>query len=273
MKYLLILLGICLIACNKQKKESTLDSNEINNIKIEIPEGSLSKGEQDSLIMALSPYLVVDSIYIKDPKRISQVVSEVLDDANGEEDYNRNVLHVDSVIRQCIAYVQENEPKQLLDLFDKEKVNIYAHPSNTIEHEKDLHYMILSLYQKYYRPLNERLYAEKMIELYEFTFTHVIGLETFGGYYHPDYIPLLNVLVDCYSEGLNDYDKAIELQKKVCERIEQEDTEGKSSESYGYGLMELARLYLANEDTIHTDSCVLELRKNPYMEKLFQENQ
>ena len=99
-----------------------------------------------------------------------------------------------------------------------------------------------------------------------------MGLEAFGGYYHPDYIPLAKVLVDCYSEGLNDYEKAIELQKKVCERIEKEEEDGKASESYGYELMELARLYLANEDTIHTDSCVLELQKNPYMEKYFQEH-
>lgn len=265
MKYLLILLGLCLVACNGPKQERTLDSNEV---KIEIPEGSLTKGEQDSLITVLSPYLEVDTFFLEKSKEYS----EVLGDANGEEDYNRNMFHVDSVIRQCVSLVQQNKPKQLLDLFDAERINIYAHPSNTIEHEKNLHYMILSLYEKYYRPLNERLYAEKMIELYELTFVHIIGLETFGGYYHPDYIPLAKVLIDCYAEGLNDYEKAIELQKKVCERIEKEEEDGKASESYGYELMELARLYLANEDTIHTDSCVLELQKNPYMEKYFQEH-
>ena len=151
-------------------------------------------------------------------------------------------------------------------------MSIYSHPSNTIEHEKDLHYMILSLYEKYYRPVNERLFAKKMIELYEFSLIHVTGLELFGGYSHPDYIPLVKVLIDCYAEGLNNYDKAIELQKKVCERIEKEEAEGKASESYGYELMELATLYLNNKDTLRTDSCLLELKKNPYMEKLLKEH-
>ena len=271
MKYLLILLGLCLVACNGQKQERTLDSNEV---KIEIPEGSLTKGEQDSLVMALSPYLEVDTTFAQNSNRNSQEFSKVMGGA-GEFDENymwRNIAHVDSVIRQCITYVEQNKPKQLLDLFNTEKLNIYTHPSNTIGHEKDLHYMILYLYQKYYRASNERLFAEKMVELYEYSFIHVMGLEAFGGYYHPDYIPLAKVLVDCYSEGLNDYEKAIELQKKVCERIEKEEEDGKASESYGYELMELARLYLANEDTIHTDSCVLELQKNPYMEKYFQEH-
>ena len=123
----------------------------------------------------------------------------------------------------------------------------------------------------YNRPSNERLYAEKMAELYEMSLIHVTGLELFGGYSHPDFIPLAKVLVDCYAEGLDNYDRAIELQKQICERIEKEEPEGKASENYGYELAGLANLYLANEDTIRTDSCLLELRKNPYMEKLFQE--
>ncbi|WP_140392860.1 hypothetical protein [Parabacteroides sp. An277] len=264
MKYLLIFLGLCLFSCNNQTT-----SNIQPEIKIE--NGSLTKGEQDSLIMVLSPYLEIDSIVMQNANQTLQMVSEALGDTNGEDDYYRNVLHVDSIIKQCITYAQENEPKQLLDLFDKEKVNIYAHPSNTIEHEKGLHYMILSLYEKYYRPVSERLYAEKMIELYELTLAHIIGLETFGGYHHPDYILLAKVLMNCYADGLNNYDKAIELQKKVCERIEQEEPEGKASELYGYELMELANLYLTNADTLRTDSCLQELRKNPYMEKLLEE--
>lgn len=44
-------------------------------------------------------------------------------------------------------------------------------------------------------------------------------------------------------------DRAIELQKQICERIEQEEPEGKASENYGYELIELATLYLANKMT------------------------
>ena len=267
MKYCILLLGLFLLSCKSQEsKQETLSENEI-----EIPDGLLTEGEQDSLIMVLSPYLEVDTTFTKDANQTMQIVSEALGDASDDEAYYRNILHVDSVIKQCIVYVKQNNPKQLLDLFDKEKVNIYGHPSNTIAHEIDLHYMILSLYEKYYRPSNERLYAEKMAELYEMSLIHVIGLELFGGYSHPDFISLAKVLVDCYSEGLNNYDRAIELQKQICERIEKEEPEGKASENYGYELAGLANLYLANEDTIRTDSCLLELRKNPYMEKLFQE--
>lgn len=279
MKYLLILFGLCLMACNRQsvkqeeKTNSNITLNERLEESIEIPDGSLTKGEQDSLITALSPYLEVDTAYAKNSNKNSQIISKILDDT---EEFNnnyiwQNIAHVDSIIKQCINYVQSNKPKLLLDLFNKEKGNIYAHPSNTIEHEKDIHYMILSLYHKYYSPSNERLFLEKMAELYDFTFLHIITLELLGGYFHPDFIPFADVLVDCYDK-LNDYDRAIELQKQICERIEQEEPEGKASENYGYELIELATLYLANKDTIHTDSCTQELRKNPYMEKLLKEH-
>lgn len=279
MKYLLILFGLCLMACNRQsvKQEEKTDSNITPNERleesIEIPNGSLTKGEQDSLIEVLSPYLEVDTAYAKRSNKNAELISKVLDDMEEfDENYQQqNILHVDSVIKQCINHVQSNEPKRLLDLFDKEKTNIYAHPSNTWLNEQNLHYMILSLYQKYYRPLNDRMFAEKMIELYEFSLIHVTGLELFGGYSHPDYIPLIKVLVDCYSEGLGNYEKAIELQRQACERLEQEETEGKASENYGFELMELARLYLANNDTIRMDSCNQILRKNPYLEKILQE--
>ena len=79
---------------------------------------------------------------------------------------------------------------------------------------------LFSLYEKYYRPSNERLYAEKMAGLYEMSLAHMIVLELFGSYYHPDYIPLTKALVDCYADGLNNYGRAIELQKQICERIE-----------------------------------------------------
>ena len=278
MKCLLILFGLCLMACNRQsvKQEEKTDSNITPNERleesIEIPDGSLTKGEQDSLIVVLSPYLEVDTAYAKRSNKNAELISIVLDDMEEfDENYQQqNILHVDSVIKQCINHVQSNEPKRLLDLFDKEKMSIYSHPSNTIEHEKDLHYMILSLYDKYYRSSNERFFAEKLAELYEFSLIHITGLELFGGYYHPDYIPLAKVLVDCYSDGLGNYERAIELQKQVCERISQEEQEGKASESYGYELMELATLYLANKDTIRTDSCTQELRKNPYIKSYLE---
>lgn len=279
MKYLTILLGFYLVACNGQsiKQEEKIDSNITPKGKleesIEIPNGSLTKGEQDSLIMVLSPYLEVDTAYAKSSNKNAELISKALEDMEEfDENYQQqNIFHVDSIIKQCIAYVKQNEPKQLLDLFDKEKTNIYTHPSNTWLNEQNLHYMILSLYQKYYRPLNDRMFAEKMIELYEFSLIHVIGLELFGGYSHPDYIPLAKVLVDCYSGGLGNYERAIELQRQVCERLEQEETEGKASENYGFELMELARLYSANNDTIRMDSCNQILRKNPYIEKILQE--
>lgn len=164
MKYLLILFGLCLMACNRQsvKQEEKTDSNITPNERleesIEIPDGSLTKGEQDSLIEVLSPYLEVDTAYAKRSNKNAELISKVLDDMEEfDENYQQqNILHVDSVIKQCINHVQSNEPKRLLDLFDKEKMSIYSHPSNTIEHEMDLHYMILSLYDKYYRPSNER---------------------------------------------------------------------------------------------------------------------
>ena len=149
---------------------------------IEIPDGSLTKGEQDSLIEVLSPYLEVDTAYAKRSNKNAELISKVLDDMEEfDENYQQqNILHVDSVIKQCINHVQSNEPKRLLDLFDKEKMSIYSHPSNTIEHEMDLHYMILSLYDKYYRPSNENILKE-----YSDKFNlnvNLVTIKDFGGW-------------------------------------------------------------------------------------------
>lgn len=279
MKYLMILLGLCLIACNGQsvKQEEKTDSNitpdERLEESIEIPNGSLTKGEQDSLIEVLSPYLEVDTAFTKRKIEIAGSLSKIIDGAiDLDEDYIWQIIdHTDSVIKQCINYVQSNKPKQLLDLFDKEKTYIYAHPSNIWQNEQNLHNMILSLYKKYDHSPNERLLAEKAIELYEFSFMHIKSLEKFGGYSHPVFIPLAKVLTEWYLEGSNNYDKAIELQRQICERIEKEETEGRVSKNYGFELMELSGFYLANNDTIRMDSCNQILRNNPYLEKILQE--
>ena len=178
------------MACNGRsvKQEEKTDSN-MTEESIEIPNGSLTKGEQDSLITVLSPYLEVDTAFTKRRIEISGSLSKIIDGAiDIDEDYTWQIIaHVDSVIKQCINHVQSNEPKQLFDLFDKEKKNIYAHPSNTWKNEQNLNNMILSLYEKYDRSSNKRLLAEKVIELYEISFIHIKLLETFGGYSHPFY--------------------------------------------------------------------------------------
>ncbi|GGK00088.1 hypothetical protein GCM10007084_24380 [Parabacteroides faecis] len=274
MKYLMILLSFCLMACNGRsvKQEEKTDSN-MTEESIEIPNGSLTKGEQDSLITVLSPYLEVDTAFTKRRIEISGSLSKIIDGAiDIDEDYTWQIIaHVDSVIKQCINHVQSNEPKQLFDLFDKEKKNIYAHPSNTWKNEQNLNNMILSLYEKYDRSSNKRLLAEKVIELYEISFIHIKLLETFGGYSHPSFIPLAKSLREWYLVILKNYDKAIELQRQICERIEKEETEGRASENYGFELMKLSELYLANNDTIRMDSCHQILQKNPYIEKILQE--
>ena len=71
MKYVLILLSLCLLGCKEQSKQEM-----ISNSEIEIEEGSLTKGEQDSLIMVLSPYLEVDTTFTKDANQTMQIVSE-----------------------------------------------------------------------------------------------------------------------------------------------------------------------------------------------------
>ena len=80
MKYLLILFGLCLMACNRQsvKQEEKTDSNITPNERleesIEIPDGSLTKGEQDSLIEVLSPYLEVDTAYAKRSNKNAELI-------------------------------------------------------------------------------------------------------------------------------------------------------------------------------------------------------
>ena len=128
MKCLMILLELCLIACNGQsvKQEEKTDSDTPKGKleeSIEIPDSSLTKGEQDSLIEVLSPYLKVDMAYAKSANNNAELISKALDDVEEfNENYQlQNILHVDSVIKQCINHVQSNEPKRLLDLLIKRK--------------------------------------------------------------------------------------------------------------------------------------------------------
>ena len=71
MKFVLILLSLCLLGCKGQSTKQEM----ISNSEIEIEERSLTKGEQDSLIMVLSPYLEVDTTFTKDANQTMQMVS------------------------------------------------------------------------------------------------------------------------------------------------------------------------------------------------------
>ena len=114
MKFVLLLLSVCLLGCKEQSKQEM-----ISNSEIEIKEGSLTKGEQDSLIMVLSPYLEVDTTFTKDANQTMQIVSEALGDATDDEAYYRNILHVDSVlqVKGIVSIDTRNEIYQYRDVY------------------------------------------------------------------------------------------------------------------------------------------------------------
>lgn len=183
-----------IIACNQQKK-------------------AITKEQQDFCISTFKLYLNTDEKHIEESLQFIKVLQK---HADNDEDiqawYQRNITHIDSVIHYCIDLVKQDDSKTLLDILEKERMNIVAHPNNTVENEWQLHSVLSLLYTTYCK--DDKEYWTKLVELGEWSRMHIETVQANWKEPHPLYKQVLNELMQIY-EALGNNSKKAEIEKAI----------------------------------------------------------
>ena len=165
----------------------------------------LTEEEQAMAIEILSLYAApIDSSTLQRITADAHAVSNILSDKDDFDTsfYAENISHLNSVVHYGIELAQQNKGAELLDLLEKEKLNFYANPNNTIDNELALHQLFIELYAKFYKGQDD--VWQKVIP----------GIQTFQGHIHPYYPQVLYSLIEVYLE-VGDIEKAITTAKEL----------------------------------------------------------
>lgn len=175
----------------------------------------MTEEEQAMAIEILSLYATpIDSSTLQRITADAQAVSKILLDTDDFDTsfYAENISHLNSVVHYGIELAQQNKGAELLDLLEKERLNFYANPNNTIDNELALHQLFIELYAKFYKGDDD--VWQKLIPLVEFSKLHISGIQTFQGHIHPYYPQVLYSLIEVYL-SVDDFEKAITTAKEL----------------------------------------------------------
>ena len=194
-------------------KEQTSIHDEENNSS-SLDSIKMTEEEQEQTIEILSLYAIpIDSSKLQRIKGNAQAVSKITSKTDFDTSFfAENISHLDSVVHYGIELAQQNKGGKLLDLLEKERLNFYAHPNNTIDNEIALHQLFIELYAKFYKGKGD--VWQKVIPLVEFSKTHILSIQTLQGYIHPYYPRILYNLIDAYLT-VDDIEKAIITAKEL----------------------------------------------------------
>ena len=194
-------------------KEQTSIHDEENNSS-SLDSIKMTEEEQEQTIEILSLYATpIDSSKLQRIKENAQAVSKITSKTDFDTSFfAENISHLDSVVHYGIELAQQNKGGKLLDLLEKERLNFYAHPNNTIDNEIALHQLFIELYAKFYKGKGD--VWQKVIPLVEFSKAHILSIQTLQGYIHPYYPRILYNLIDAYLT-VDDIEKAIITAKEL----------------------------------------------------------
>ena len=194
-------------------KEQTSIHNEENNSS-SLDSIKMTEEEQEQTIEILSLYATpIDSSKLQRIKGNAQAVSKITSKTDFDTSFfAENISHLDSVVHYGIELAQQNKGGELLNLLEKERLNFYAHPNNTIDNEIALHQLFIELYAKFYKGKGD--VWQKVIPLVEFSKTHILSIQTLQGHIHPYYPRILYNLIDAYLT-VDDIEKAIITAKEL----------------------------------------------------------
>lgn len=194
-------------------KEQTSIHDEENNSS-SLDSIKMTEEEQEQTIEILSLYATpIDSSKLQRIKENAQAVSKITSKTDFDTSFfAENISHLDSVVHYGIELAQQNKGGKLLDLLEKERLNFYAHPNNTIDNEIALHQLFIELYAKFYK--GEGNVWQKVIPLVEFSKAHILSIQTLQGHIHPYYPKVLYNLIDAYLT-VDDIEKAIITAKEL----------------------------------------------------------
>lgn len=185
---------LVIIACNQQKKVIT-------------------KEQQEFCISTFKLYLNTDEKHIEESLQFIKLLQKHSDnDENIQNWYQTNITHIDSVMRYCIEMAEQDNNKTLLDILEKERMDIVAHPNNTVDNEWQLHSVLALLYSIHCKDNKE--YWTKLVELGEWSRMHIEAIQVNWKEPHPLYEQVLNELIQIY-EALGNESKKAEIEKAI----------------------------------------------------------
>lgn len=196
MKQFILVTTVLLIlsACNQQKKAETL-----------------TKEQQEFCLNAFKLYLNVDESRIEESLEFIKLLVKYSDGDNETQEYfQRNIVHIDSVMQHCIELVKQEDYKKLIEIFKKERMNIVAHPNNTVDNEWHLYSVFALLYAQYIE--DDKDYYTKLAELGEWSRMHIEAVQANWKEPHPLYKQVLDELLQIY-EALDNPKKKSEIEK------------------------------------------------------------
>lgn len=200
MKKAIILLS-CIatfVACNQPKKAEAI----------------FTKEQQEFCISTFKLYLDAHKKRVEESQKFLKLLAKHSDMDKTQEWYQANIVHIDSIMHCCINLVERKENRELLDILEKERMNIVAHPSNTVDNEWQLHSVLALLYAKSCE--DDKEYWTKLAELGEWSRMHI---EAHQGKSHPLYKQVLNELIQIY-DTLGSQSKKLEIEKTMCSFID-----------------------------------------------------
>lgn len=200
MKYFLLII-ITLFSYNQQNK-------------------AITKEQQEFCINTFKLYLNVDESRIEESLEFIKLLQkhQNSNDADIQNWYQTNIVHIDSVMHHCIELVKREDDKELLDILEKERMNIVAHPNNTVDNEWQLHSVFALLYAQYIE--DDKAYYTKLAELGEWSRMHIEAIQANREKPHPLYKQVLNELVQIYG-ALGNQNKKLEIEKLCADTINQ----------------------------------------------------
>lgn len=206
MKQFILAITVLLIlsACNQQKKSETL-----------------TKEQQEFCISTFKLYLNVDNNHVEESLGFIKLLAKHSGDYDKKETleyFQRNITHIDSVMQHCIELVNQEHYKILIDILEKERMNIAAHPNNTVDNEWQLHSVFALLYAQYIE--DDKAYYTKLAELGEWSRMHIEAIQANREKPHPLYKQVLNELVQIYG-ALGNQSKKLEIEKLCADTINQ----------------------------------------------------
>ncbi|WP_299095142.1 hypothetical protein [uncultured Bacteroides sp.] len=184
-------------------------------------EATYTKEQQEFCINTFKLYLDVDKERVEESQEFIKLLLKHMEGSNGEtlRWYQANIAHIDSVMHHCINLAEREKDKELLNVLEKERMNIVAHPNNTVDNEWQLHSVLALLYAKHCE--DDKEYWTKLAELGEWSRMHI---EAHQGKSHPLYKQVLNELIQIY-DTLGNQSKKLEIEKTMCSFIETQENE------------------------------------------------
>lgn len=201
------------------KKEGTPASGGLmaGNVFMEVAgyvhggERPFTEREREFCLNTFEAYLDVDSAMAKEKEEFYKLTLNQSDsnDEAAEDWYGKNIVHIDSVMRKSIDLVKQDKSKQLLDLLESERYNIYGHPNADTYNCYDFHTVYMLLYTKNIE--NNWEYYTKLAELGEFSRMQIEAVQSNWEEPHPLYKQVVEELLVIYME-LGNEDKMAEME-------------------------------------------------------------